>query len=178
MNDELWLKAARVMAGCPVNINFREPIIADFDGMAYYINGQANIDIRPGFDDETNLKLLCHEAAHFRLGTASIEGPGQKSGSQKLTDRDKYLRKVHPVTREQETGADRLSSVWVDYAKRHYIEYTGESMLERELKALAGYVSSSIMDRVYSIASMTGMKAAKQFLEIEDWKRAQLKKEK
>src|SRR4030065_1729564 len=108
MNDELWLKAAAALAGHPTSIRFQQPIIKDFDGQAYIIDGVPTIDIKPGFDDEKTLYILAHECGHIRLGTAPRGAAKQQPSSQKLTPLGTRLREIHPETRAVETGADRL----------------------------------------------------------------------
>jgi hypothetical protein len=172
MDDELWLKAAAAMADRPCNIRFQRPITLDFDGQAMIIGGVPTVDIKPGFDDETTLYILAHECGYIRLGHAPQVDPDAKPGSQKLTPFGTKLRAIHPVTREQETGADRLASVWLDYARKHESEYSGNTKLERELKALAGYMPPELRLRVNNAA----LKAANEVLDLYIWKLKQEKR--
>jgi hypothetical protein len=171
MNDELWIKAAYTLAGYPVSVRFRQPICLDYDGQAYIIGGVPTIDIKPNLDDETTLYILTHECGHIRLGHAPEIDPGQLPGSQKLTALGTKLRQIHPVMREQETGADRLSSVWLDYARKHAREYPGDSDLAKKLKALASYISPELQLRVNKAA----LKGAGEAVEFVKWKIAQEK---
>jgi len=140
----LFERAARCLVGRPVRVRLQPPIIKSFDGQAYDYKGVATVDIKPGFDDKTTLYIFCHECAHIKAGHGAVMDPDQAPGSLDLTVLGAQLRKVHPLTRGQEDGADSMAATWQEYANQHYKEYTGDTTLARQLRALAGYIPPEV----------------------------------
>ena len=130
------LKAvANNLSGKPVVLCFVEPYATSVSGCAYIRDGQAHIEIRPGFDDKKLLYVLCHEAAHLRSGDV----PDISGWTREALNKHASLSLKVSAALPRELEADKLAYEWVSYAEYFRWSWPGMSWLDSRLKALAGW---------------------------------------
>jgi hypothetical protein len=167
----LFANAALAMCGKRIAVHLQEPPISNFDGEYYTINGKPNIDISPNFDEQTTLFIFAHECAHAVLQHGVERDASLLPRSQVLTPYGERMREAHPDTIKREKQADTYAQIWLEYARANCKEYSGGSELERKLRCLSGWIPLEQRKRIEMIATSAAIKA----VDVELWKRQQLK---
>jgi len=162
----------RVLTGKKVTIRLKPPITKQFTGEVYTSPGGYVVNIKPDISDENFLFVLTHELAHCKLNHPSDVDFTREPGSLQLTPLGELSRKLKPEMVERERSAEELGSSWLKYAEENYQHYSGFTKLEQKLRCLCGYISPELVKRAGFIGAYAGLKQ----VELEKWKREQLKK--
>ena len=137
---QLLTAAAQNLSGHPVKIRFRKPARADAKAMTFKSGNTAIIDLHPGYgwDHDTLLFVICHEAAHVKQLWADW-GSGIADLPSGSVTPSKWANAL-PGVRQVETAADTLARKWIAYAKRNHNQYAnpGDDLFTAHLRALAG----------------------------------------
>ena len=170
-------RVGKATTGKNVTIRLKPPITKNFQGEVYYSPGEGFVvNVEPALSDENFIKVYLHELGHVALNHQSDTNPNLEPGSMQLTPIGELSRKLKPEMVERERSAEELGQKWLKYAEENYKRYSGFTKLERQLRALCGFVSPELMARVGRIGTYAGLKSVEQNLELNSWKQAQLKK--
>lgn len=142
--------AASRLAGRPVTVRSRHPVVSAYDGEAYRKDLEGIIDISPQLNEQQDiLYVLTHEAAHLALHFWEVGQNWDKPEShynQKWAYELTY--KVNPDTIRMEKEADDLARIWITYAEQHYKDFGSDDMtrIERQLICLSHYIDPHLQE--------------------------------
>ena len=174
--------AALATTGKRVKVRLVAPITKQFDGEVYNSPSGYVINIRPELSDENFIWTLCHEIGHVRMNHISDISPDKEPGSMMLTPAGEMSIKVKPEIVSHEKAAQSWGDKYLQYAEENYHLYSGLTKLERQLRALSGYLSPELQMRAGQIGTHSGLKALERVKSMEDeielnaWKQEQIKK--
>lgn len=121
--ENLLGQVAAHLAGRPVKVRWRDPVLSHALGSAYKtVDGQAVVDICPGLSDETALEIILHELAHVRLDWQDIQPANFHAlppGSQAFEAKTRQENRQHP----REAAANHQAAKWLDFAERNAWRY-------------------------------------------------------
>ena len=177
MNDkelkQLCENAAVATTGKRVVVKLVAPVTKNFDGETYHVPGGCYvIRIKPELSDANFIWVLCHELGHVKLNHNSDINPDHEPGSVIMSPLGEASRKVNPVTVERENDAQSWGDKYLQYAEENYQRYSGFTKLEQQLRALSGYLSPELQERVNKAA----IKGADQATEFIRWQQEQMRK--
>ena len=168
----LCQNAALAITGQRVKIRLEHPVTKNFDGEVYNSPDGYVINIDPALSDENFIWVLCHELGHVKINHKSDIPYDRTPGSLKLTPASEIAQKVKPELVQKENEAQSWGDKYLKYANENCDHYSGFTKLERQIRALSGYLSPAIYDRMSKIA----IKAGTQATEFIRWQQNQLKK--
>ena len=132
----LLTATARHLTGSRVVIRNRPPIFQGDIACAYKRrDGTPIIDLSPDISNSEFMTIFLHEVAHVtyhvgKFAAIDTERPPQSVPQPVRTT----TRQAEYAYRENE--ADKAAAAWKMYAEKHYMNYDGYSMIERQLQAL------------------------------------------
>jgi hypothetical protein len=161
--------ACKAVTGRRVTVRLEPPVTRQFEGEVYYKGGGYTININPELSDEDFLYVLCHEMGHVKMNHVSDIPPDRKPRSMELTPAGELSLKLKPEILQRESDAQSWGTKLQHFAVENAHYYSGMTLLERQLRALGGYVLP--VRKVHS-----GLKSIQDRIELDAWKHAQLKK--
>lgn len=114
--------AATALSGHPVEVQYRQPYVKEYTGLATRNGDTGIIQLRPGMSAEKTLWVLLHEIAHQKLHWRTLPRRSKvhtlAQGSYRITDHAKFDARYAADRREAE--AEGQARRWLNQAQKYH----------------------------------------------------------